>query len=108
MKVRRFQLNALVLAVHASHRDWNSVQIGKTLNCHPSYVRETLRRHGLKLTGTRMRKQLQPWERQSILDAYKDGEKLEAIAAEFGVTVCCVNMIRVRAGCKPRTQRIAT
>ena len=29
-------------------------------------------------------KRLQAWERQAVLDAYRKGEKLEAIAAEFG------------------------
>lgn len=37
---------------------------------------------------------LQAWERQAIVDAYAGGEKLDAIAAEFG---CCRHYPRVLA-----------
>jgi hypothetical protein len=53
----------------------------------------------------RTRKHLQDWERQAICDAYKSGEKLEAIAAEFGVTVGAVSMAGKRAGMPRRFSR---
>ena len=36
-------------------------------------------------------KRLQAWERQAALDAYRNGEKLEAIAAEFGCSCAAVS-----------------
>lgn len=35
---------------------------------------------------TKQTHKLQPWELQAIADAYAGGEKVEAVAAEFGVT----------------------
>jgi hypothetical protein len=43
-------------------------------------------------------KRLQLWERQAVLDAYRDGEKLEAIAAEFHCSGAAVSQLAKRAG----------
>jgi hypothetical protein len=43
-------------------------------------------------------KRLQPWERQAVIDAYRDGEKLEAIAAEFNCSGAAVSQLAKRAG----------
>lgn len=94
-----------VLDVHRQNPLWNSPQIARALGCSAGYVRRTLSRNGCKLASTRKPgRQLQDWERQSILDAYKDGEKLEAVAAEFGVTRYCVSVAAQRAGF-PRRKR---
>ena len=92
-----------VLALHAEHNEWNSAQIARILGCDSGYVRATFKRRGIALQTTRKRRpNLQDWERQAILDAYKNGEKLEAVASEFGVHWTTVNKIGRRAGCKPR------
>ena len=43
-------------------------------------------------------KRLQPWERQAVIDAYRDGEKLAAIAAEFNCSDAAVSQLAKRAG----------
>lgn len=45
---------------------------------------------------------LPDWVRQAIVDAYAKNEKLEAIGAEFGVTVQYVSMLARRRGLPPR------
>jgi hypothetical protein len=52
-------------------------------------------------------KRLQPWERQAALDAYRDGEKLEAIDAEFGCSGAAVSQLARRAGVPRRVTRPA-
>jgi len=42
-------------------------------------------------------RRLQDWERQAILDACDNGEKIEAVAAEFGVTRTTVQKVRQKA-----------
>jgi DNA-directed RNA polymerase specialized sigma24 family protein len=92
-----------VLAVHSKHPEWCSTEIARELGCHPAYVRATMQRRGMTLkTSRKAGRRLQDWERQAILDAYIDGEKLEAVACEFGVTMWAVNKIGRRAGEPPR------
>jgi hypothetical protein len=45
-----------------------------------------------------MSKRLQEWEKQAVLDAYANGEKLSAIAAEFGVAPVSISMLAKRRG----------
>jgi transposase len=47
---------------------------------------------------------LAPWERLHILVAYGNGEKVAAIAAQFGVSEATVNKIRKGAGIEARTK----
>lgn len=42
------------------------------------------------------------WERTAIVGAYIDGEKTEAIAAEFGVKTCYVPILARRMGVPAR------
>ena len=43
-------------------------------------------------------RRLQEWEREAILQAYKDGEKLLALAAEFDTLESTISRIAERAG----------
>lgn len=101
MKPKRKQT---ILALSAERPDWTSVQIADSLGCHPSLVRATWKRNGVQRGKSKKMKYLQDWERQAILDAYRGGEKLEAIAAEFGCTIWCVSIAAKRAGLPRRTQ----
>lgn len=49
-------------------------------------------------------RRLQDWERQAVIDAYRNGEKLEAIAAEFNCSGVAVSRLAQRAGL-PRRSR---
>lgn len=73
------------------------------------YVRTVLMRAGLELarkpnrksprtTPVRKYKRLQEWEREAIALGYKDGEKLSALAVEFGVDDSTVSRIAERHG----------
>lgn len=92
-----------VLGVFYNHPDWTSVQIARRLGCCSSYVRATLTRHGLKLKK-RGGRALQDWEYQAIADARRDGEKLEALAAEFGLSLSAISRVAKREGV-PRSGR---
>jgi len=85
-----------IVAMHMRRRDLTSVEIGHALNCAPSWVRRALKSNGLRLRSGPRR--LAEWETQAVLDAYADGEKREAIAAEFGLEVCSVRRLARRAG----------
>ena len=41
---------------------------------------------------------LLPWQRQMAIELYRDNEKLEAIAAEFGCSAANVSQLARRAG----------
>lgn len=86
-----------------AHRDWTSFAIAKACKADPGYVRKVLNRRGLSLKiGPYDRRRLQDWERQAIVDAYIDGEKIEAVASEFKVCAATVINNAKRAGLKMR------
>jgi len=62
-------------------------------NCPPS--RKTIRSESTN-------RKLEPWERQAIIDAYEAGEKIEALASEFGVDLSYPRKLASRAGHKLR------
>jgi len=92
-----------VIALHDAHPEWSAGRIAKALKCDAGYVRATGQRKGLTLPTTRNPgRRLQDRERKAIEDAYGAGEKLEAVAVEFGVTHWAVSKIGRRAGYPPR------
>lgn len=91
-----------IVALHLRQRNLTSYDIGRELGCNARWVRRVLQGCGLRLrTGPR---RLQEWETQAIIDAYADGEKREAIAAEFGLEVCSVRRLARRAGLPGRAE----
>lgn len=48
---------------------------------------------------------LQPWERTAIAQAYREGDKVEVIAAEFGITTGRVCQIAAADGCERRLKK---
>lgn len=89
--------------LHRKRPDLTAVQIAQELQCCVSYTRFIARKLSLVLPrDVSQGRVLQEWERQAILDAYRDGEKTVAVAFEFGVSVSCVTKIGRRAGCEPR------
>lgn len=45
---------------------------------------------------------LLPWQRQAIVDAYSAGEKLDALAAEFGINRSYPGLLAARHGIPKR------
>lgn len=85
------------MALHIRHQSWNSGEIARAIgNTTQKYVRKVLARRGLRITNPR--RLLQDWERQSVIDAYADGEKVVDIAAEFGVKPQCIRRAARKAG----------
>lgn len=97
-------LTAQAIALHIRHPSWNSGEIARAMGgvATAKYVRKVLVRHGLRITNPRIRT-LSDWERQAVIDAYAAGEKVWAIAVEFGVLEQCVRRAARKAGFPPRT-----
>jgi len=93
-----------IVALNRRHSRWTARQLADELGCSPQAVRSALRRKGVNLTTVRRMRQGDDWERQSILDAYRDGEKIEVIALEFGITISAVTKIARSSGEPPRIQ----
>ena len=85
-----------VVALHMRCQGLNSAEIGRELDCSASWVRRTLKNKGFILRNAQRR--LLEWEKQAIIDAYRDGEKRDAIAAEFGVDKDHVRRLARHAG----------
>jgi hypothetical protein len=95
-------LTAQAVALHVRHPSWHSGEIARAIGSTPKYVRKVLLRHGFRITNPR-RRFLPDWERQAVIDAYVAGEKVWAIAVEFGVLEQCVRRAARKAGFPPRT-----
>lgn len=93
-----------IIALSRRHSRWTARQLADELGCSPQAIRSALRRKGVRLTNVRRVRRGDDWERQSILDAYRGGEKLEVIALEFGVTISAITKIARANGEPPRTQ----
>lgn len=93
-----------ILALNYRHPQWTARQLADELGCSPHTVRSALRRNGKRLKNVRRVRDRDHWERQAILDAYRDGEKLEVIALEFGVSISAISKIARAHGVPPRTQ----
>lgn len=91
------------MAFHIRHPSWNSGEIARAIggNVTQHYVLKVLKRRGFKIINPR-RRHLPAWERQAVIDAYAHGEKVEAIAAEFGVQAQCIRRAARKAGLPPR------
>lgn len=93
-----------IIDLHRRRPDLSRAEIARELSCGYRYIEEVARKNGLVMPRDKSRgRKLQDWERQAVLDAYRDGEKLDAVACEFGITLSGVSKIGIRAGCVPRT-----
>lgn len=52
-----------------------------------------------------MNSKLAPWQREAIVRLSVLGEKSEALAAEFGISICYVSKLRNKAGFRRRPGR---
>ena len=93
-----------IIALSYRHPRWTARELANDLGCSPQHVRAALRRGGKRLINVRRQRGRDDWERQAILDAYRDGEKLEIIALEFGVSISAISKIARANGVPPRTQ----
>lgn len=93
-----------ILALHSRHQGWSARQLADHLGCGPTQVRTALRRGQKTLTNKRRVRRGDDWERQAILDAYRDGEKLEVIALEFDISISAISKIARASGEPPRKQ----
>ena len=90
-----------VLALFDANPNTTSTAIANKLGCCSAYVRATLSRNGRYLARSKhMSNKLQDWERQAIIDAI--GEKQEALAHEFNVSIWAISKIWSRAGISKR------
>lgn len=98
-----------VLAAYRKLPSGSSQQIGALAGVRHEYVRVVLQRNGLALatkiipkpgrtTPVRKYRRLQDWEREAVAQAYLDGEKLEAVAVEFGVDQSTVHRVAMARG----------
>jgi hypothetical protein len=103
-----------VLAAYRKCPNGSSQQIAAIAGVRHEYVRVVLQRNGLQLatrkvpspkrtTSVRKYRRLQDWEREAVAQAYLDGEKLEAVAVEFGVDQSTVSRVAKGRGYPRRT-----
>lgn len=92
-----------IIEVRLSNPSWSSSKIAARVGCPAAYVRVALRRSGIKLNT--VPRQLQDWEKQSVIDDYKAGVKLDSIAEEFSMSISGISLVAKRAGLPRRTNR---
>lgn len=102
---------AKILALKKEHADWSTGQIAKAVGSRSGNVSNVLLRHGLRKTSGRKRRRgdghkLMDWERFAIVEAYKAGEKLSSIAAEFDCDDSTVSRIACAAGLPRRQSKL--
>jgi hypothetical protein len=81
-----------IVKIYDSGKWENSEILAKHIGCTSSQVRCALRRHGRRLPKAARKhgRRLMDWERVAIREAYLSGEKIEAVALEFGCSVSTV------------------
>lgn len=114
MKIPRRNIKDKVLAFYRKHPTMPRGEMVARLGFPAPSVSVVLQRAGLtkpreaaKAGGPhRKYRRLQDWERAAIASAYIDGEKLEALAAEFGIDCSTVSRVAERAGLPRRTSSL--
>lgn len=86
--------------IHMRYPKLTAPQIARVLSCLPNYVRCVAHRQSWELP--KGRHVLSEWERQSIIDAIKDGEKQESVCAEFSIHPKTARRIARKAGVAAR------
>lgn len=94
-----------IIAVAKKNPQLSAKQIGHEVGCSYDHVWKVLRRHHIRLqTSRKPHRRLLEWEREAIAQAYKAGEKLESVAAEFGIDQSTVSRAGIRYGLPRRLE----
>lgn len=90
-----------VFNLHTKRPQMTAPEMAAVLNCGANYIRKTAQRRGWNLRNGK--KILTENERQSIIDAFSDGEKVESLCSEFDITSGSIRRISRKAGLPRRS-----